>query len=483
MPEIRSAARVTVDRAVGPGAVVAGYRLIRQVAGAADAWLARSPGSDQTVCLEVGPPTAAVERRVAAHSLVRSPHVLALLDLATDADGRVVLVRERTDWTLATLLASRARLAAGEGVTVLGPLAAGLAAIHGAGLLHGSLTADSVLFCPDGRPVIGGLDSIRARAAVDEPGSPADPGLIADYRSLAELVAAVALLIDGPAQVRFSAVAAWILERPAHEPAGSFLRQVECRLFALAPALPVVLVADRRAPVQPAAGRLEHRLRPVLTAGAARRPGGSLLHRAASTLARSGVAGWLARALRGRALAVCLGIVLLVTTLLAGLAIVPDQSADPSSAAPPSAAAPTARSPSAPPTGTPETGATQTGATAVDQEAESAALGGEDVVAATQFLLRSRARCLADHSTNCIQSYAEPRSAVADADSHTTDRAGREASLLLDEASLSGVEIVQVFGDVVLLRALPANEKRQPVLVLAVRTDTGWRLRDLFEPD
>jgi hypothetical protein len=45
------------------------------------------------------------------------------------------------------------------------------------------------------------------------------------------------------------------------------------------------------------------------------------------------------------------------------------------------------------------------------------------------------------------------------------------------------VQLLQNYGDVALMRAATGNEERQPVLVLAVRTDTGWRLRDLFEPD
>lgn len=441
------------DRPLAPGATVAGYRLLRRISGDTPVWLARAAGADQTVCVEIARPTDATTRRVRAHSRVRSPHVLALLDLATDADGYVVLVRERTDWTLATLLGSRAHLAPGEGVTVLAPLTAGLAAIHLAGLRHGRLTAGAVLFCSDGRPVIGGLDSLVDAEQADDR---ADRGLIADYRALGALIAAVTEIVDEPARGEFAAVAAWVDEQLGDQVAESFLSQLECRLFALAPALPVLLVADRGRGVRDVTPSALPAASPLVTVRGS--PG-------RTAFAGSGLSGWFARVLRGRALALCLGIVVLTVTLLAGLTALPNDRPPPS---PDPLTSPTRPAP--------------TGAAGHDREADDTGTDGDDVPAAAETLLRLRALCMSERSSGCVSGYAEPGSALADTDSRAIDVGGR-GDLLLGDAARSQVELVEAYGDAVLLRVVPANERRQPVLVLAVRTDTGWRLRDLFEPD
>ena len=458
-----------------PGSVVGGYRLVRRVTDTAGVvvWLARAPGADETVSVCVQEPTEALDRRIAAHGRISSPHVLALVDLATDGNGRVVLVTERTDWTLATLLASRARLAPGEAVTVLAPLAAGLAAIHAKGFTHGGLSPATVLFSPDGRPVIAGLESLRQYSGTN----PAERELRigADYRSLADLVRAVGSVVDGPAQAGFAELSGWIAEELAGGDQGSLLGQLECRLFGIAPALPVVLVADRRTPGEPVAvtGR------PRRTAGVATRratdalPG--LLRRAVSAGSVSGAAGYVARVLRGRALALCVGIVLLVLTLIAGLSLIPDRG----EAAGVQQERPAPTMSEASPAGPVPHSSAATGADAGDDDT----IDAEDPVAATVALLERRSRCARKMSPTCVPGYAEAGSALAETDAHAFDGSAGEGLLLEVDGAASVVQHVQDYGDAALLHAVPANEKRQPVLILAVRTDTGWRLRDLFEPN
>jgi hypothetical protein len=477
----RTIAPVPVTSPLVPGAVVAGYRLIRQVAGSAgdSTWLARAPGTDdETLCVSVLRGTEAVTRRVEAHSRIRSLHVLTLVDLATDGEGRIVLACERTDWSLATLLASRSQLAPGEAVTVLAPIAAGLAAIHHAGLSHGELTASAVLFCPDGRPVLGRLDALReVRDSSLEDDRP-PPEVLSDYRSLGNLISAVAQLVEETAGQGLLEVSDWIDAQLRDGSAtGSFLGEIECRVFALAPALPVILVADRR-PVT--SGSRSGSGSPADFSGSpSRRAATALpgLSGAAVALGRSGVVAWIQRVLHGRALALCLGIVLLVALLIVGLAAIPER-VPASASRPPEGKQTRADAP---------TEQTDTTPTATTSPAESDApddagvVTREDAVAATEFLLRLRAQCANTESAACVSRYAEPGSALADADTHAFDQSRRER-LLLNGAD-TVVQFVQAYGNAVLVRATTANEKRQPVLVLAVRTDTGWRLRDLFEPD
>jgi hypothetical protein len=477
MRDVPSTTPAPVESALLPGAIVAGYRLLRQVAGAATtgAWLARPPGERETLCITVQRPSEAVERRVAAHSRISSRHVLALLDLATDADGHVVLAYERTDWTLATLLSSRAGLAPGEAVTVLAPLSAALAAIHREGLCFGGLTPATVFFCPDGRPVLGGLDALRDSGEISDD-NPPPPGVRADYESLGNLIAAVAHVVDEAARPELFEISDWIETQLRDGSATrSILGQVECRLFALAPALPVVLVADRHPPGAGDTGAPRRSARlPVMSA---RRAIDVLpaLARAAAAADRRGMGAWIQRVLRGRAFAVCLGIVLLVVTLLAGLAAIPDRAPESTTTLP--EAKPShgpARPPNAEGTATP----TRADHVPVDGDAGT----GEDPVAATVFLLGLRERCLNGGSAACVARYTEPASALADADAHAFGNAPQPRSLLADGAE-SAVKLVETYGDVALMQASNGNEKRQPVFVLAVRTDTGWRLRDLFEPD
>lgn len=466
----------TVCARPAPGTTLAGYRLVRQLDGDAATWLARAEGMPSrvlTLCRE----DDSVRRRVAAHERVRSPHVLAVLDVATDAAGSILLIFERTDWSVATLLASRAAVAAGEAVTVLAPIAAGLAAIHGAGLVHGRLSAATVHFTADGRPVIGGLegasdDPIRVSAA--DGWMRWTPGARADFRAVSGLIRAVAAAVDGRARPGFADVADWldtVLDDPSADP--SLLAQLECRIFAVAPALPLVLVADR--PAADAATSVPSRSRQA--------PGKGVLQdatarvdaarRLAVRLAHVGVGAWLRRVARGHTLAVCLGVGVLVLALGAGLAAVPgrvDAGDAPGTTGTPTAPAPRS---SAHDTGDPGLALTAE---------EKAQVDGEDPAGAVAALLALRARCATAGAADCAAEFAEPGSALDEADRHQFST-GAAGMLLVDPGSRSRVEVVQAYGDAVLTRVVPADDKRQPVLVLVVRTDTGWRLRDAFEPD
>ncbi|SFN88655.1 hypothetical protein [Mycetocola miduiensis] len=479
--------------ALAPGGAVAGYRLLRRVAGTAgtSAWLALAPGEDETLCITVERASEAVERRVAAHGRLSSPHVLALVDVATDTDGRIVLAYERTDWSLATLLSSRSNIALGEAVTILAPLAAGLAAVHAEGLCSGGITAATVLFCPDGRPVLGGLDTLRPAG---EDGHDPPPGFRADVRALGALIAAVANAVDEGARAELASVSDWVESQTGagfdgdslHSQEQSLLRQVECRLFALAPALPVVLVADRRATGAGAAPRGARRQGPGTAVMGPRHAIGELpvLGRVVTAIEACGVDAWAERVLRGRALAVCFGIVLLIVVLLAGLAAIPDRAAK--SAAPAAGAQRTGQS-SMPSDAQARASPARAGGEAPDDGTVTAPVDvdyggpGDDPVAATVRLLGLRSRCLDAGSAACVAGYAEPASALADADAHQFGEA-RGTQSTLAEVSDSGVELVQSSGDLALMQTT-ATEERQPVFVLAVRTNTGWRLRDLFEPN
>ena len=464
-----------------PGTIVAGYRLVRQIPDATgeSSWLALAddPGAEPAVLTFCGDDGLAA-RRLAAHERVSSPHVLALLDLATDGRGRVLLATERTDWTLATLVTSRGTLAAGEAVTLLAPLAAGLSAVHAAGFVHGRLGPSTVLFTPDGRPVLGGLDGLVADAIQDDDGdgrSRLTAGAVADYRAFIGLLLLVADLVDEQFRAGFTDIGGWLDAVLSEEATPDALpAQLECRIFAQAPALPLVLVADRRrAESAGDVARVHRRNTAASPTGSRRATAGRQVARAiAAAPGRRGARPWLARVLRGRALAVCLAIVVAVVGVGVGLSAIPES--DSYRDRPPRAskdAAPQASPPSSP-----------AGDDTQPTSAESAAVAGTDAVAAVSALLSLRSRCAAVPAPRCVARFAEPGSALDAADRHAF-AGGADGILLTGAGSAGRIEIVQEYGDAVLTRAVSDEEKRQPVLVLVVRTDTGWRLRDLFEPD
>lgn len=459
--------------------VVAGYRLVRQVPGETglESWLAVAAGTEWSPCvLTLCVDDEALARRLAAHERVRSPHVLALLDLATDAEGRILLATERTDWTLATLIASRASIAAGEAVTILAPLTAGLAAVHSAGFSHGRLSPATVLFTADGRPVIGGLDGLSADAVrIHDSGAGArfTAGAVADYRALAGVIRVVADLVDDEARPGCAAIADWLDAALNGDSALDALpAQLECRIFAEAPPLPLILVGDRPPPgVLRTAPASRRRTLPLIGPGRGAAPALAAARMALEGIGHRRMGAWAHRLRHHRTLAVCVGVAVLAVGVSLGLALVPDTTGAgrPATDPPPRAAVQEPPEPP-PPARAPHLTAE-----------EETVVTGEDAAAAASALLALRARCAEADAPACVDLFAEQGSAIEAADRHAF--AGDGSGVLLADDSLGRVEIVQAYGDAVLTRAVPSDDKRQPVLVLVVRTDTGWRLRDVFEPD
>ncbi|MET1016213.1 MAG: hypothetical protein ABWX76_05310 [Leifsonia flava] len=474
---------------LAPGVVLGGYRLVRRLGSdtGAPIWLAHADLHDLAVVLTICCEDEAARRRVESHTRVGSPHVLSLIDIATISDGRLLLASEQTDWSLATLLAARSRLAAGEAVTILAPITAGLAAIHAAGLVHGGLNAASVFFATDGRPVIGGFDGLRkdATTAIEADGSSSStPGILADYRALSALIRAIGDVVDEPARTEITGVAEWLdTSIDATGADRSRASQLECRIFAVAPSLPVVLVADRR--TQP----VERDIREVrqgsstLSAVPPLRVALSALARAqrlAVSLSGAAVRGRLGRVVRRRGLPIGLAVLVGALVVSAGLTAIPgaaDGRQTPSTPSRSTAQTPATSAPAAEPT----PGSPIAGLGFSTEEAQ--AVAGEDAAAAAAALLELRGRCAVHAEPSCVGLFAEAGSAIDDADRHAFGSRPAGGMLLVEPDSRERVELVQAYGDAVLTRAVPSNGERQPVLVLVVRTDTGWRLRDLFEPD
>jgi hypothetical protein len=135
---------------------------------AGDLWSAVERATGDVVALRrVGGAADAerLRRLVALHADL--PYVVRLRDVV-EHEGLLVLVLDApSGGALDAVAARRGSLDAGEVVTVAVPLAEALQAAHVRGLVHGGLTASSVLFTADGMPLLADL-GLESQAATPQ---------------------------------------------------------------------------------------------------------------------------------------------------------------------------------------------------------------------------------------------------------------------------------------------------------------------------
>lgn len=124
-----------------------------------EVWLATQESSRDKVAikrLQLDPVDGsdALRRLVATLDAIAHPHLLRIRSIAGGDEQPALITDYAESGSLGQLLGARRHLDPGEAVTVLGPVAEALAAVHGRGLVHGSVTPDNVLFTQDGRPLL-----------------------------------------------------------------------------------------------------------------------------------------------------------------------------------------------------------------------------------------------------------------------------------------------------------------------------------------
>ena len=146
---------------------------------AGSGWLAVAlDGSERRLELHVVPTVAdsGMIERAARLCAVRHEHLPQVLDVVELSSGRLGLVVEHVEGlSLAQIRAARAPLADGEAATIAIPVAGALAALHDAGLSHGTVSESTIVVRPDGlagahRP------AGRPRRSRDRGGRRAPPG-------------------------------------------------------------------------------------------------------------------------------------------------------------------------------------------------------------------------------------------------------------------------------------------------------------------
>ena len=114
-------------------------------------------------------------------------HLVHQRDAVALADGTLALVFDQVSGgSLAAVLGARGSLTPGETITTVAPLFGALADLHAAGIVHGGLAPENVLYTEDGKPQHSDLGAAgagersvqnlpdagtRARAGQDDPGA------------------------------------------------------------------------------------------------------------------------------------------------------------------------------------------------------------------------------------------------------------------------------------------------------------------------
>jgi hypothetical protein len=150
--------------------VVPGYTLQELLGRGAsgEVWRAVPRGGGEAVAVKVlvtGDPERQV-REAALLGELDHPHLVRLREVVHQprrgGTPRVALVLDLlAGGSLAALLARRGRLAPGEVVTAMAPVAAALAHAHDRGIVHGDLAPGNILFTAEGRPVLTDLGVAR----------------------------------------------------------------------------------------------------------------------------------------------------------------------------------------------------------------------------------------------------------------------------------------------------------------------------------
>lgn len=471
--------------------------------------------SVELVALKVFHPAtdqASIDDEARVLTAVKSDHVLSLTDIATTAVGGVVLVLPYLGGgSLAQLLERRRSLLPGEAVNILVPIVTAVTDLYEAGFQHHHLSCSRVLFDTRGTPVLVGAGRVREIRNTPILSSSVAGG--AETNHIWESV--VTLSNEVLARVSPELAKSWPLlaadfsgQTPPlalAEAAGQLIAQLfewaEPQAVgpndpgdaagAPAPASSRIPGRTHPAPLEPrvvgeptpSAGRSwlgVFHLPAVILEGVERGLDLNPIHVAKDT--------WKRVPARIRRMLVAGGLVFAV--LSAGLLL-----ATPSSRATDPVEGPGAT------TGSATAAAANDGpepiATAGNRaartlsEPERAMINGDDPLGAAGALLVARQRCLTAASVVCLLDVVQENTALMEADRSRVGDANRRDGASVKVVTAAELEVgplthtatlVERSGDAALVLWEPkVAHDSQPVSVLVMRADTGWRLREIFD--
>ncbi|MET4705599.1 protein kinase [Frigoribacterium sp. UYMn621] len=509
---------------------VGGYRLVRKLGEGTRAEIhlghagsREPPDGDRIAAIKIYRPQTddgSIDREIEALARVSSRHLLELKDLATGPDGRPCLILPRLgSGTLSRLLALRGTIAPGEAVSILVPLVEAVKELHRVGVAHRDVALSSVLFDDRGAPVLAKFGSVALigefPTAGDAPSvTPAeldeDADAVADRQGIRILIGSVLDRLEpGASAAALSEIRRELEGPPPGEEALSGMIDL---LFALAPGLPIRF--DEELPVS---APLPPSMRPVVRPIPQREapwedlaedreilpnwasaievtdihPLAQLRARLLTLLAPVRIPVWIAGGAGVGALVVALTVIPAahsettaertgVTPGVSQSSSTPSTTKSPTSDSP----GPASNSPAADRQGPTASGSPTGRPLGASPAPSRSAIEGEDPLAAARALLAARSKCFVARSVPCLDSVDQAGSAVIEADRDLVRRL-KNAGSLPAEATLEGFtpHLIQQLGDSAIIQLLATDgsavSTKNPAPLLLVRSEAGWRIRDL----
>jgi hypothetical protein len=396
---------------------------------------------------------------IEAEALVRASgaHVVQLLDLTTGPSGVPALIFERlSSVSLARVLRDRTHVGVGEAITILSPMALALGRLHAAGVVHGGIGLESILFNGHGAPVIAGFGQASLiapklhRAALEnEAGVHSD---ISDFASVAKRVMERVVELDTCEFVEW-------MTTESRADTSSWLDSISGRLFALGRPEPVRLNAvaeiapafpNRVVTAQVAVQSEPARIGPLA--------GLALPDWAESVIADGAILGRIRSSLsvvRARVWVIAGAV---AAALIVASLVVPTNVSDATPGPTEAATVETTASPEPP-----------------------SVVTGDDPVAALPLLLEGRERCIRDLSVLCLDDVGQMGSAALAADQRII-REAQEGAELPQILTVVPAEIVleERLGNSALLSLGDVSES-EPASILLMKVEAGWRIRDYLD--
>lgn len=439
-------------------------------------------------------------RLIERSEILAGESIPRVLDVCLGPEGQPSVVLDSCGDPLSSIMSAGARLRAGEVVTIAAPILTALSSIHDRGFVHGSVSAASIAIGSDGRPVLLGCErstdlrplesrSERARAAGD------------DLRAFADLIVELGdAVVDTDARRRVQR-AAETIRVGADTPFSSSVRsEAEVRLFEIADSAPLSFLTDDQLVTD---SRLDRAARAFAPTDTRRRrdrgrPGRSAIRSGVAIAVRSvadqvarrvplrvsETAAVLARRWRagGRPKRVAVAALSGLSAAIALLILIP--SGETVSGEPRAetgsigAAAPSAGTDSTRPASRDAVGSSAPSIAPGDASAGGTQIDAEDAVAGMRAALDVLSRCAIERVAACWDDVFEPGSALL---ATTVDRGADDLPAAL-AVPVEGLDIEQRedFGDARLITIRPRDETK-PASVLIVRTEAGWRIREVFE--
>lgn len=513
-----------------PGDVLAGYRVIEQLGtgSCAEAWRAELlssivPGAQDAVALvsplqvalKVFPPsaaaatvlTASMDTEVDALCRGRSDHVVRLIDLSVAPGRHNVLVLELlSGGSLADLIVRRERFRSGECVTILSSVIRAIDDLHRAGVAHGHLADDRVLFDGAGRPVLVGFGHSSDAFAAE-----GDDSFGADLAYFASLCSTLLSMVDDDGREdALVELREWFGVTHAQAVGESFAALVEDRLFAFSQPLPISLTREQGLPerrhqsagstgqVPAAAGRDSFAdvargrvalAKEMLVATIDASPGVAVRRRMSDFFQshrRPVIAS-------GALCAVLLFVVLATVPVTVGddselsLSRSSDEPHTPDSDLRTSneSAGSTVDDSESAVEDSPESADASFDSAAGQTPRDADVVAGDDPVSAASSLLVRRQHCLTTASASCLKLVNQAGSPLFEADQLLIGSEGNNnASTILDLSDHS-VSVVDRSGNSALVALAPpagaTAGDAKPASALMIKGEAGWRLREIFE--